>query len=464
MIASPERPVIIVGAGIAGLAAAHELLRRGMEHFTVLEAAACPGGVIQSTFVESFCLETGPDCFLAAKPAGAELCRDVGLGDALAGCADAQPRTWILRRGRLEPLPEGWQLLAPSRVWPMLQTRLLSWPAKARMALELLSPASPCGPDVSVAAWTRAHLGSEVLHTLVAPLLAGVYGGDPEMLSFRAVLPRFARLAENAGILRALWRERRRASVAQPAVTGPMFITLRGGMARLPRALAARIGSPRLRLGDAVAAVTACDGGFQVRLASARVLPASAVIVASPAWAAAEMLRPLDLDLARPLAAIPYSSAATVHLAYRRSPPCPPGFGLLVPRGEGRRLLAATFVHQKFPHRVPPGAGLLRLFYGGALDPAALSFGDAVLKALAQEEVAAILRIHTAPEWVRVHRWPRAMPQYTLGHGQRIAQITASLRRHRGLVLAGAAHLGVGLSDVITSGQAAARQLLEEET
>lgn len=459
MIPSAERPAVVVGAGMAGLAAAYELLRQGVEQFIVLEAAPQAGGVVQSASFEGFSLEAGPDSFLATKSAAADLCRAAGLAHSLTACAEARPRTWILHRGRLEPLPEGWQFLAPARMGPMLRTRLLSWRAKARLARAFLAPAAPSAGELSVAAWSRAQLGAEVLQTLVAPLLAGVYGGDPEALSLGAALPRFAALAAQSNVLRALWRQpaAQRGSDQPPQ---PLFLTLRGGLAQLPLALAAAIGPGRLRLRQAAGAITAAGGSYQVRLADGSAQMASAVIMAAPAWAAAEMLRPLAPALAQPLAAIGYSSAATVHLAYRQAPPMPPGFGFLVPRGEGRRLLAATFVHQKFPHRVPPGAALIRLFYGGALDPAAADLPEAALGKLAEEEVAAILRLRIAPDWIRIHRWPRSMPQYTLGHADRLAQIGAALRRHPGLALAGAAYQGVGLPDAMASGQAAARQIL----
>ncbi len=457
MNASTGWPRVIVGAGIAGLAAGYELLAHGIQDFMVLDAAPRSGGAIRSECIEGFQLEAGPDSFLGAKPAAADLCRALGLSGALTGCATASPRTWILHRKRLEPLPAGWQFLGPARLGPVLRTRLLSWRAKARLAGEFFAPAAPVHADISAANWVRRHLGAEVLDTLVAPLLAGVYGGDPEALSFPAALPRFAALAGRGNILRSLWRQQRVQSGSSP---GPAFLTLREGLSQLPEALAAAIGAHRLGLGRAVVAITEAPGGYQLQLAAGPELPASQVLIATPAWAAAEMLRQLDPDLAALLAVIPYSSAATVHLAYRPSPPLPSGFGFLVPRGEGLRLLAATFVQQKFPDRVPPGAALLRLFYGGASDPRVLDLSDAALGQLAREEISATLGIRAAPDWFRVHRWPRAMPQYTLGHADRLARISAALCRHPGLQLAGAAYQGVGLPDAIASGQAAAHRLV----
>lgn len=453
-------PRVIVGAGIAGLAAGYEWLAHGIEDFMVLDAAPRSGGAIRSECLEGFQLEAGPDSFLGAKPAAADLCRALGLSGALTGCATASPRTWILHRKRLQPLPAGWQFLGPARLGPVLRTRLLSWRAKARLAGEFFAPAAPpVRADIAVATWVRRHLGAEVLDTLVAPLLAGVYGGDPEALSFPAALPRFAALANRGNILRSLWRQQR---VQSGSSAGPTFLTLRGGLSQLPEALAAAIGARRLGLGQPVVGITEAPGGYgyQLQLAARPALPASQVLIAAPAWAAAEMLRQLDPELAAMLAAIPYTSAATVHLAYRPSPPLPSGFGFLVPRGEGLRLLAATFVQQKFPHRVPPGAALLRLFYGGAGDPRVLELSDAALGQLAHEEISAILGIRAAPDWFRVHRWPRAMPQYTLGHADRLARISAALGRHPGLQLAGAAYQGVGLPDAIASGQAAAHHLV----
>ncbi|MGH9534480.1 MAG: protoporphyrinogen oxidase [Terriglobales bacterium] len=450
--------MVIVGAGIAGLAAAWELSRRGVGNVQLFEATARAGGAICTERREGFCLEAGPDSFLAAKPAAAELCRAVGLGGELTGCAPARPRTWMLHRARLEPLPEGWQFLAPARWWPALRTRLLSGPAKLRLAQEFLAPARLPPGDVSVSAWVRARFGPEVLDRLVAPLLAGVYGGNPEQLSFAATLPRFAALAAGGSVGRALWRQRRQS----PPGAAPLFLTLRAGMDALPQALAAAIGAERLHLAQPVAAVRRGRvGDYQVRLADGAELSASAVVIAAPAWAAADMLAPLDGAMAAALAQIPYASAAAVHLAYAQAPPLPPGFGLLAPRQEGRRLLAATFVHQKFPHRVPPGAALLRLFYGGALDAEVLQLPDAGLAMLAREEAAAILGIAAEADWRRFHRWPRAMPQYTLGHAERVARLEARRARHPRLALAGAAYYGVGLPDAIASGQAAARAVLD---
>ena len=449
--------VAVIGAGIAGLAAGWELLRRGVENVRVFEAALRPGGVIQSEARDGVCFEGGPDSFLTAKPAATELCRALGLGDALVGCAAAQPRSWILHRQRLEPLPEGWQFLAAARAGPVLRTRLLSWPAKLHLAWELAAPAALASGDASVADSVRARFGEEVLDTLVTPLLAGVYGGDPEALSFAATLPRFAELAAKGSIGRALWRQARRSRNPSSAAK-PLFVTLRDGMESLPRALAAALGADRLQCGAAVTAVRARPaGGYELQLAEGAQVTAAAVIFAAPARVGAAVLRELDGELAALLGAIPYASAATVHLAYSRAPGLPSGFGFLAPRREGRRLLAATFVHQKFPHRAPPGAALLRFFYGGALDPEALALSDSDLAMLARDEASGILGIGSAPDWVHIHRWPQAMPQYTVGHAERLARIEDRRARYPGLALAGAAYRGIGVPDAIASGQAAAR-------
>jgi oxygen-dependent protoporphyrinogen oxidase len=452
-----ERPVAVIGAGIAGLAAAWELRRRGVENLRVFEAAPRPGGVIQSEARAGFRFEGGPDSFLTAKSSATELCRAVGLGDALVGCAAAQPRSWILHRQRLEPLPEGWQFLAAARAGPVLRTRLLSWPAKLHLAREFAAPAAVATGDASVADSVRARFGAEVLDTLVTPLLAGVYGGDPEALSFAATLPRFAELAAKGSIGRALWRQARR-SRNGGQTPQPLFVTLQDGMESLPRALAAALGAERLRCGAAVTAVRPLPGGgYELRLSDGVQAAAAAVIFAAPARVGVALLRELDGELAAALGAIPYASAATVHLAYSSAPALPSGFGFLAPRREGRRLLAATFVHQKFPHRAPPGGALLRFFYGGALDPEAVALDDSELAMLASEEARGILGVGAAPDWVHIHRWPQAMPQYTVGHAERLARIAARQARHPGLALAGAAYRGIGVPDAIASGQAAAQ-------
>ncbi len=459
---------MIVGAGIAGLAAGFELLRQGYENFRLLEAADRPGGVISTGQLAGMAIEEGPDSFLTEKPAALQLCRELGLGEQLVCSNDAARRTWIWRKHRLRALPEGWQMLAPARPLALWRSDLLSWSAKARIAREFFTLSRAPASETSVGALVRARLGAEVLEVVVAPLLSGVYGGDADELSLDAVLPRLAQMARQGSLSRSLWRARRRRS-AKAGASLPLFTTLRNGLGGCIAALAARLDS-RIETGCRVLRITKSGEGFQLECRhSSPESPAGRIlqihccrlILALPAWAAAELLQELDGELALQLAAIPYASSLTVNLAYSPAPPLPDGFGVLIPPGESLRMRACTVIQHKFPARVPPGRALLRVFYGGARDPEALALSDEQLLALVTAELRTILGLKQPPSAAHIRRWPRAMAQYTVGHAGRLQRIQAALAGHAGLALAGNAYRGIGISDCIESGYAAARTLLQ---
>lgn len=454
-------PLVILGGGISGLSAAWELQQAGMQDFLLLEAGPRAGGVLRTEAVHGFVMETGPDSFLTQKKAAAELCRAVGLGDELVGCEKANRGTGILRQGRLLPLPEGWQMLAPVRLLPAITTPLLSRDTKLRIALEWFrfkSPRFQGEGDESVAAFVRRHFGQEVADVIAGPLLAGVYGGDPEQLSLPAVLPRFAELEQKGNLIRALMKSAARQK--RQATGAPMFTSLRRGMGSLADALAEQIGPERLRTGVAVQRIIAEGSTFRLHIQDGQSLRAERVLLALPAWICGHLLTELDAELAERLEAFPYASSMTVNLAYHSVLQLPPGFGFLVPRGEERRMLACTFVHRKFPHRAPEGTSLLRLFFGGASDPDAIAMSDEEVVELSRQELEAILGLRQRPAFTQVSRWHRAMAQYNLGHRERVAAIGAALQRHPRLQLAGNAYQGIGIPDCIESGRRAAQALL----
>lgn len=458
-------PLVIIGGGVSGLSAAWELLQAGLRDFLLLEAGPRPGGVLRTETVADFVMEAGPDSFLTHKKAATELCRDLGLGDNLVGCKDANRGTGILHHGHLLPLPEGWQMLAPVRLLPAVTTPLLSMGTKVRIALEWLkinSPRSHGAGDESVASFVRRHFGQEVVDVIAGPLLAGVYGGDPEQLSLRAVLPRFAELEQQGNLIRALMQSAARQK--QQASAAPMFTSLRRGMGSLADALAEQIGPERLRTGVAVQRVSAEGSAFRLQIQDGQSLRAERMLLALPAWVCGHLLAEFDYALATQLAAIPYASSMTVNLAYNTPLELPPGFGFLVPRGEGRRMMACTFVHRKFPHRAPAGTALLRLFFGGATDPEAIALSDEQAVELSRRELHEVLGLTLRPAYTQVSRWHRAMAQYNLGHAARVEAIRAALQRYPRLQLAGNAYQGIGIPDCIESGRQAARTLLTANT
>jgi protoporphyrinogen/coproporphyrinogen III oxidase len=477
----------IIGGGIAGLAAAYELQKArtgGAElEYTLLEGSQRLGGSLASERVNGALLEYGPDSFLSEKPAGAELCRELGLADQLICSNDAERKTYIVVRNRLVPMPDGVMFLVPTKLFPTALTRLFSLSTKFRMGLELFHPPRPSETDESVATFVERHFGREVVDRLADPLLSGIFGGDAEHLSARTVLPKLVEMEAmhgslTRGMLAAHRQMRANRSGGRPlAPTGRysrrpaqrgVFTTLRGGMQQLVDALEARLEATWIRRSTAVDGLDKTPCGWAVTAGGSTRLY-DAVILSSPAWAAGSLLHPVDPDLSEELAGIPYSSSITVNLVYDDTQLglLPRGFGFLVPAREGRAMLACTFAHRKFLGRTPTGKVVLRAFLGGMKHESLMSQSDETLVATVRRELAQILGEKTVdrgafPEHTQVSRWPRAMPQYTVGHQERMGRIRARLARLPGLRLAGNAYDGIGIPDCIRLGREAARELTAE--
>lgn len=486
-IANQPRRVAVIGGGITGLAAFDHLMRLRARGETIdpylIEAAGRLGGVIRTETLEGCVLEAGPDSFLAEKPEAAALCRELGLGEALTGSNDERRRTWILHRGRLQPLPDGLQFFVPTRLLPVLSTPLIDWPGKLALARDWMArppaPNSEARHDEPVSQFVIRHFGRSVLENIAEPLLMGVYGGEASALSARSVLGRLVAMEEKHGSLtRAVLAARRERLKRMHAGHGkphtaatPLFMTLQGGLETLVRALSARadveagISQGCVRVACRVASLAVPPGGagagaanYQLRFDDGSALQAHALILALPAHEISRLLHPLDAALGAAFGDIPYTSALTVGLAYeaRHAARLPQGFGFLVPRRENRHLLACTFVHAKFTHRAPPGTALLRCFLGGAKDAAVLQLDDRQVISLVQRELQEITGLSAAPRFTRIYRWPAAMPQYVVGHAERMQFIHERLKQWPGVFTAGNAYSGIGISDCIRTGRAAA--------
>jgi oxygen-dependent protoporphyrinogen oxidase len=461
--------MVVIGGGIAGLAAAHRALEIARERslpldLTVLEARERLGGTIATERAGGFLVEAGPDSFLSEKPWALALCRRIGLEPRLVGTDERFRRTFVWQGGRLHPLPEGFQLLAPTRMWPFITSPLFSWRGKARMALDLVLPRGGAG-DESLGGFVRRRLGREALERVAQPLVAGIYTADPDDLSLAATMPRFLELERTQrSLILALWRASRNAPAVKTGVSGArwsLFVTLLGGMEELVAALASRLPAGAIHLKQRVAGIERRDGQWHMA-AEGGVWEADRVIVASEAHGASRMLRYVDPALAALLQAIPYASSATVSLGYRRGDVPHPldGFGFVVPRIEGKRLLACTFSSVKYPGRAPEGHALFRCFLGGVLDAAVLEEDDAALVGRAREELRAALGLAAEPVLSRVTRHALAMPQYAVGHLTAVEAIERRLQTASGLLLAGAAYRGVGIADCVRSGETAAERAL----
>lgn len=471
--------VVVAGGGITGLAAAYELALAGVP-VRLMEPTARLGGKIQTRRVDGMLVEDGPDSFIAYRPAATALARELGMGDELIGTT--VPRIVHIRtRGRLIPIPDGVGLVLPTRIAPLLATRLFSPLEKLRMGLDLVLPRSTAD-DVSIGAFLRRRLGPALVARLGDPLIGGIYGASVDELSMDAVVPqlRVAERDHRSLLLASLAQGRRRAAAGRhgpaAATSGPAggmpgggsaFLSLRGGMGslvdRLVAALASRPGVD-LRQGTGVAGVERQAGRLTVRLADGSAMPAEAVILAGPAGASATALANLAPDAATALAEIPHGSTAVVSLAYRADQlEVPAGHhGFLVARDEPLSFGACTWSSVKWPGRAPDGWVLARVFLGGR--SSSLRDADAALVATVHRDLATVVPIRGTPAAHWVARWPDAMPRYTVGHGRRVAAVSAALRDQPDVAVTGAALGGVGVPDCIDQGRAAARRVLDVAT
>jgi protoporphyrinogen/coproporphyrinogen III oxidase len=472
-----SRRIVVIGGGIAGMAAAHRVVELSNERnlgveVTLLEASHRLGGSIMTERIGDFLVEAGPDSFITEKPWALRLCERLGLTSRLVSTQAAHQKIYIVHRGKLQLLPEGFFLLAPTRFWPIVQTPLFSWPGKLRMACELFLPRGPIHEDESLGSFVRRRFGNELLERVAQPLVGGIYASDPDQLSLNATMPRFKEMERTSrSVSWGMWSAQRRRARSAPVGSGArwsLFVTLAGGMQELIETLGRRFPEGSIRLSAPVTRVLRDDntGVWRIAVANQEPLEAAAVVLAAPAFRSAEMLRGLANDIADELERIPYASTATVSLAYRREnfPRPLDSFGFVVPAIERRKIMACTFSSIKYPGRAPAGGVLLRAFVGGSLQPELYQDDDATMESNVREELASLLGVTAQPVFARVWRHPRSMPQYHVGHGARVKRIEAALSQSPGAALAGSAYGGVGISDCVRTGEEAAEKVLKELT
>ena len=464
--------IAIIGGGISGLSAAFYLQKAraaGADlEYTLFESGQRLGGSMYSDQVEGCLVEAGPDSFLTEKPWALSLCKELGIADQLIGSNDAQRKTYIVVNGRLVVMPDGLMFMVPTQLVATALSPLFSWSTKLRMARELLHPPRPMQSDETVAQLVERHFGAEVVDRLADPLLSGVYGGDAARLSARAVLPRFVEMEEKYGSLsRAMLAAHKKMMAARKHPPPPLFTSLQDGMQQMVDAIAARLDPESIRLRTHVLRVypedASSSSSWRVAVEMNGEERFDAVLIATPANVAGTLLDGVDRGLARNLLDITYSSSITVTLGYYKQQLAglPPGFGFLVPRSEGTRMLACTFVHNKFPHRAPQDKGILRCFLGGARDEAVLGLSDDDILETVHRELRDILKLDARPIFARVYRWRGAMAQYEPGHIARVQRIEKRVAEIPGLALAGNAYHGIGVPDCIRSGMEAANALAQ---
>jgi oxygen-dependent protoporphyrinogen oxidase len=469
--------VAIVGGGISGLATAFALQEQAAAaglpiRCTLLESGHSWGGKIVTHRNGDLVTEAGPDSFLSQKPAGLELCAKLGLTDQLINTNETGKKAFVLHAGRLHELPEGLVSFVPKQLGLFLRSGLLSWTGLARMGLDVVVPRGPSEGDESLASFLRRRFGTQAFERVLEPLMAGIYAGDAEQMSLKATFPRFFELEQEYGsIIRGMMAAKKK---APPTPAGgsrrTMFVSLKNGLGDLVTALTTRLTQQcvELRPGCQVDALRVRSHRlgrwmYDLILNDGSALSTESLVLATPAYVSAELLRPLTPIAGGLLEMIPYASTATITMAYPAAAVADAvkGYGFIVPRAEGRDLIAATWTSQKWPYRAPADQTLIRCYVGGVGREHILQLDDAALVKTVRTELSALCGIIADPHFVEVNRWWKAMPQYTLGHLDRLAQLDAALSCYGGLVLTGAGYRGVGIPDCIRDGALAAGRVVK---
>jgi oxygen-dependent protoporphyrinogen oxidase len=462
------RSVAVVGGGISGLAAAHRLLELDPSlEVTLYEAGPTLGGVLQTRREADYLLELAADTFITNVPWASGLCERVGLTDRMRSTNEAHRRAMVVRQGKLYPVPEGFMLMAPSQLWPVLTSPILSLPGKLRLLAEFLVPRRRAQGDESVASFASRRLGREAFERLVQPLLAGIYTADARKLSLAATLPRFIDMEQrHGGLIRGVLAGRRNESGTAKQESGArysLFVAPEEGLGSLVEAIAQRLPAGAIRLNSPVESLRAsAGGGWELVLPGGEIAKPQAVILATPAPVAANILSDASPSLSASLRTIPYAGSVVALAGFRREQiaHAMDGFGFVIPEIERRQILSVSFASQKFAGRAPAGHVLLRVFLGGSARPEMLGKSDDEIKTIVLAELAELLGLKGEPELWRVQRWPAAMPQYHLGHLDRVAEIERGAAQLPGIELAGNAYRGVGIPFCIRSGEQAAERIV----
>lgn len=482
-VSGQTRHVVVVGGGVSGLACAFYLQQQAEKsgcpvHITLLEASDHLGGAIHSVRRGEYLFEEGPDNFITTTPDGLELAKAIGLEDQIIHPQPAGRRAMVVRRGRLVPIPVGFQLVAPTKFWPLLTSPIFSPLGKLRIMLEPFIAARKDGEDESLASFVTRRFGRQALDRLVQPLVGGIYTADPRTLSVRSTLGRFADLERTHGsVLRGLWAKRKSASndAADPNAAGArygLFISFKEGMSSFIEALvnAVRQGGVQVRPGCPVKTLKRIPddapsksgaGRWRLGLEDGADLAADDLVLALPAWEAARLLGGVEGAPAQELSRIQYASSVVVNLAYERHQWTRPveAFGFVVPHDEGRSIIAGSFTGAKYAGREPGDGVLVRLFLGGSLQPELVELGEEKLAALAMEEARQLLGFTGPPLWRHVRIYRRAMPQYQVGHQALVERIRSMLQNLPGLRLIGNGYDGVGIPECIRGARVAAESL-----
>jgi protoporphyrinogen/coproporphyrinogen III oxidase len=457
--------VCVIGGGISGLTAAYRLTLLGAE-VELLEGSSRTGGLLGSEHVDDCVVETGPDSILTEKPWALALAEELGLRDQIIATRAGQRGAYLVHRGKLEAIPQGFSLIAPADVGAMMRSPVLSLQGKLRAAGDLVLPRGSSGQDdESLESFVVRRLGRELFDNIAQPLAGGIYGADPSKLSLRATMPRFLDYERDYGsVIRGVRAKQAAAGNGVARATSGarygLFAAFRGGMQTFIDALDKQLGA-RVQKRRTVTAIEGDERGYRVEVQGA-FKTYDALVVALPSHVASRVLTAFDPALSRELAEIEYGSAATVTLRWKRSaiPHSLAAFGFVVPVVEHRAIIASTWASTKYEGRAPADTALIRVFIGGHRGQHLVDYDDKELVGLARRELETLLGVNAPPEWTTVRRYINAMPQYHVGHLARVSRIERLEQAHPRFALAGNAYRGVGIPDAVKSGEDAAKRIM----
>ena len=469
----PPKKIVIVGGGITGLSAALQIQKKSPDTaITLLESSDQVGGVLNTIQRDGYLVERAADMFTAKLPWARQLCDEVGYSDLISVNPEHR-QAFLVRNGKLLPVPHGFSLLKPVKLSSMMLSPLLSISGKLRLLGERFVAARKETSDESLESFARRRLGDEVYERIVQPLIGGIYTADPAKLSMQATLPQFPEMERKHGsLIRAAIKDSTESEKLASGARYDQFVAPRQGFRHFIDHLAAQLPTGTIRTGAKTVAVRkkmAADGThadaapWEVQLESGEAIATDAVLLATPAPKTVALVDHFDEELGSLLGQIPYAGSCVVVMGCRQDQFQHPlnGFGFVVPVVEQRKILASSFSSIKFAGRAPEGRVLVRTFVGGAIQPELNELDDGALEQLAKDELGSLAGFHGEPEWVQIVRWPGAMPQYHVGHVEVVEKIDQRCLQHPGLELAGSAYKGVGIPFCVRSGQAAADRLCE---
>ena len=467
------KKIVIIGGGIAGLAAAYhiheEISKSTPVACVLLDSSEKFGGKISTMRFDGFIVERGPDSFISQKPQAIELCKKLGLEDRLTGTSPDHPNTYVCLKNKLVTMPDGLSLMIPTKFMPFILSPLFSWMGKIRMGMDLFLPKKKGNDDESLASFVRRRMGEEALEKMAEPMLAGIYASDPNLMSINSTFPMFVQTEQKyrSLILGMLVRKRQqiihRAKIPKGKQPASLFMTLKNGLDEMVETLVEKAINVTFRAGTKVMDLSRAEEGWRLTLNDGSSINADAVILATPAQISAHLIEQTSPKVAGLLNQIRYVSTATVSIAYKKEgfPHSLDGFGFVVPKTEGKRILACTWTSSKFPERVPEEYVMLRCFVGGAMREELAELDEDSIGTMVREELLDIMGIDCEPVFLKIFRYKKSNVQYQVGHAALIESVRKELQSFPGLVVTGSAYTGIGIPDCIRDGVSAAKEVIE---